>query len=191
MYLRAARRHKDGKTHVYWQLVRSVRHGRKVVQETVAHLGELDAEGRARAAALARSITGGGGADRQGDLFSPASEPTAVRLDRVRLPDDTIISGSENVHPREVEMALDSHPAVAEACVFGVPDERWGEAVAAWVQVREGALTTPEELTAHVRRTLAGFKVPRQIRIVADLPRSPAGKPLRRVAQREERARRD
>jgi transposase len=88
MYLRAARRHKDGKEHVYWQLVRSVRHGRKVVQETVAHLGELDAEGRARATALARAITGGGGDARQGDLFcptSPAAEPTPVRLDRVRL----------------------------------------------------------------------------------------------------------
>ncbi len=88
MYLRAARRYKDGKEHVYWQLVRSVRHGRKVRQETVAHLGELDAEGRARATALARSITGGGGDERQGDLFSPATPaaaPTPVRLDRVRL----------------------------------------------------------------------------------------------------------
>ena len=87
MYLRAARRHKDGKVHVYWQLVRSVRQGRKVVQQTVAHLGELDADGRARATALARSITGGVG-DRQGDLFcsaSEAAEPMPVRLDRVRL----------------------------------------------------------------------------------------------------------
>ena len=85
MYLRAARRHKDGKVHVYWQLVRSVRHGRKVVQETVAHLGELDADGRARATALARSITGGVGEGRQGELFCPTSEPMPVRLDRVRL----------------------------------------------------------------------------------------------------------
>lgn len=88
VYLRAARRHKDGKEHVYWQLVRSVRHGRKVIQEIVAHLGELDAEGRARATALARAITGGVGEERQGDLFSsasPAVEPTPVRLDRVRL----------------------------------------------------------------------------------------------------------
>lgn len=57
MYLRHATRRKDGKTHVYWQLVRSVRRGRKVVQETVAQLGELDGQGRARAAALARSIS--------------------------------------------------------------------------------------------------------------------------------------
>jgi hypothetical protein len=57
MYLRHTTRKKNGKTHVYWQLVRSVRHGRKVMQETVAQLGELDARGRARAQALARSIT--------------------------------------------------------------------------------------------------------------------------------------
>jgi transposase len=88
MYLRATRRHKDGKVHVYWQLVRSVRQGRKVVQQTVAHLGELDAEGRARATALAQSITGCVEDGGQGDLFVSASqavEPTAVRLDRVRL----------------------------------------------------------------------------------------------------------
>jgi hypothetical protein len=66
MYLRHTTRRKDGKVHRYWQLVRSVRIGRKVVQQTVAHLGELDAQGRARAHALARAITG----DReQPDLF--------------------------------------------------------------------------------------------------------------------------
>jgi hypothetical protein len=58
MYLRHTTRRKDGKVHTYWQLVRSVRVGRRVVQQTVAHLGELDAQGRARAKALGRSITG-------------------------------------------------------------------------------------------------------------------------------------
>lgn len=100
--------------------------------------------------------------------------------------DDTIISGGENVHPREVEIALESHPAVAEACVFGVPEAEWGECIAAWVQWRLGEAVTVEELTAHVRRTLAGFKVPRRIRLVADLPRSAAGKPLRCEARRQE-----
>ncbi len=60
MYLRHTTRKKNGKTHVYWQLVRSVRHGRKVVQETVAQLGELDAQGRARAQALALQYHWGG-----------------------------------------------------------------------------------------------------------------------------------
>src|SRR3989304_2083912 len=70
MYLRHTMRKKNGKTHVYWRLVRSVRHGRKVVQQTVAHLGELDAEGRARAQALAESITGRIEDRGQGDLFA-------------------------------------------------------------------------------------------------------------------------
>ena len=87
VYLRHTVRRKDGKTHVYWRLVRSVRRGRKVVQETVAHLGELDAQGRARADALARQISGQPSKSEQRDLFE-AEEPSqavAVRLDRVRL----------------------------------------------------------------------------------------------------------
>jgi transposase len=84
MYLRHTTRRKDGKVHRYWRLVRSVRLGRKVVQQTVAHLGELDAQGRARARALARAITG----DReQPDLFitDEAEEGIPVRLRRIRL----------------------------------------------------------------------------------------------------------
>ena len=85
MYLRHTTVRKDGKTHSYWRLVRSVRCGRKVVQETVAQLGELDAQGRARARTLALRITG---RDEQYELFeAPAgrSEPVAVRLDQIRL----------------------------------------------------------------------------------------------------------
>lgn len=85
MYLRHTTRFKDGKSHTYWRLVRSVRHGARVVQETVAQLGELDAKGRAKAKALARSITGRGDDERHGDLFEPATAPVAVRLDRVRV----------------------------------------------------------------------------------------------------------
>jgi len=87
MYLRHTTRHKDGKTHIYWQLVRSVRCGRKVVQETVAQLGELDAEGRARATRLAREITGRGSEDSQCKLFDSRApvEAIKVRLDAVRL----------------------------------------------------------------------------------------------------------
>ncbi len=85
MYLRHTTRVKDGKSHTYWRLVRSVRRGAKGLPETVAQLGELDANGRAKAKALARSITGRGDHDRQGDLFEPATAPVAVRLDRVRV----------------------------------------------------------------------------------------------------------
>src|SRR5712692_9536741 len=85
MYLRHTTRVKDGKAHTYWRLVRSVRVGRKVIQQTVAQLGELDAEGRARAKALARTITGG---REQTDLFrpsEPAGEAVRIRLDQVRV----------------------------------------------------------------------------------------------------------
>jgi hypothetical protein len=85
MYLRHTTVHKNGKTHCYWRLVRSVRRGRKVVQETVAQLGELDAEGRARARALAAQITG---RPEQSEIFEAvplASEPVAIRPDQVRL----------------------------------------------------------------------------------------------------------
>jgi transposase len=85
MYLRHASICKDGKTHTYWRLVRSVRRGRKVVQETVAHLGELDGQGRARARRLALAITGG---REQYELFEATAgggEPVSVRLDEVRL----------------------------------------------------------------------------------------------------------
>jgi transposase len=87
MYLRHTTRKKNGKTHVYWQLVRSVRHGRKVVQETVAQLGELDAQGRARAQALARSITGDAAVGSQRHLFEVDDWPEAVpvKLGKVRL----------------------------------------------------------------------------------------------------------
>ena len=84
MYLRKSTRKKDGKTHTYWRLVRSVRRNGKVVQETVAQLGELDAEGRARARALARQVTGRA---EQLELFEPTLEPATlpIHLDRVRL----------------------------------------------------------------------------------------------------------
>jgi hypothetical protein len=85
MYLRHATRRKDGKTHTYWRLVRSVRVGKRVLQQTVAHLGELDAQGRALARAVAATLTGGA---TQTDLFEPP-DPTAeavpVHLNRVRL----------------------------------------------------------------------------------------------------------
>src|ERR1051326_7044673 len=85
MYLRHTTVRKKGKTHSYWRLVRSVRRGRKVVQETVAQLGELDARGRARARSLALRITGRG---EQYELFEAPAEPgapVAVRLEQIRL----------------------------------------------------------------------------------------------------------
>ena len=83
---------------------------------------------------------------------------------------DMIISGGENVYPAEIENVLHEHPAVGEAAVVGVPDERWGEACLAFVVLAGEA--TEEELIAHCRERLARYKVPREVRFVDSLPRN-------------------
>jgi acyl-CoA synthetase (AMP-forming)/AMP-acid ligase II len=97
--------------------------------------------------------------------------------DRVK---DMIVSGGENVYPREVEDALYSHAAVAEAAVIGVPDEKFGEAVKAIVVLKDGAAASAEELVAFCRERLAGFKQPRSVDFIDELPRNPSGKVLKR-----------
>jgi long-chain acyl-CoA synthetase len=97
--------------------------------------------------------------------------------DRVK---DMIISGGENIYPAEVESALFSHPAVADVAVIGVPDDKWGEAVKAFVVRRPGADVTPDELISFARERIAGYKVPRSIDFVDTLPRTPTGKILKR-----------
>jgi acyl-CoA synthetase (AMP-forming)/AMP-acid ligase II len=91
---------------------------------------------------------------------------------------DVIISGGFNVYPREVEDALLSHPAVTQAAVVGLPDEKWGERVAAAVVTRAGADSA--EIIGYCAERLAGFKRPRVVEIWPDLPVSPVGKSLRR-----------
>jgi O-succinylbenzoic acid--CoA ligase len=94
---------------------------------------------------------------------------------------DTIVTGGENVAPAEVEAVLEAHPAVAEAAVHARPDDEWGEAVVATVVLAPGAAATGEQLRAHVRERLAGFKVPKEIGFATALPRTPSGKLLRRL----------
>jgi acyl-CoA synthetase (AMP-forming)/AMP-acid ligase II len=91
---------------------------------------------------------------------------------------DMIISGGFNVYPREVEDALVTHPAVIEAAVVGLPDQKWGERVAAAVVTRSEI--TPSELMSYCREHLAGYKRPRAIELWPELPKSPVGKSLRR-----------
>jgi fatty-acyl-CoA synthase len=91
---------------------------------------------------------------------------------------DMIVTGGYNVYPREVEDALAAHPAVREAAVVGAPDERWVETVTAFV-VADGV--DEAELIAHCRKRLAGYKAPSSVRFVAELPKSPVGKVLRRA----------
>ncbi len=89
---------------------------------------------------------------------------------------DMIIRGGENVYPAEIEAYLATHPAVAQAAVFGIPDERWGEEIGAWVQLAAGASLDPEELRAWAAERLAHFKIPRHVRIVDDFPMTVTGK---------------
>jgi long-chain acyl-CoA synthetase len=91
----------------------------------------------------------------------------------------TIISGGVNIYPAEIEQVLHEHPAVSDVGVFGVPDEEWGESVKAVVTLGPGHEPRPDlerELLALARTRLAGYKVPRSLEFVADLPRTPTGK---------------
>jgi acyl-CoA synthetase (AMP-forming)/AMP-acid ligase II len=93
---------------------------------------------------------------------------------------DMIVSGAENVYPREVEDAIHRCPEVAEAAVFGTPDAHWGEVVNAAVVLRDGARLDAEALTAHCRAELAGYKLPRRIHFVDTIPKNVSGKILKR-----------
>jgi fatty-acyl-CoA synthase len=89
---------------------------------------------------------------------------------------DMYISGGENVYPAEIESVLAEHAAIAEAAVVGVVDERWGESGCAFVVLRSGCNVAPGEILAHCRERLAGYKTPKHIRLVDQLPRTASGK---------------
>ena len=88
--------------------------------------------------------------------------------------DDAILRGGFKIAPSDVVAALRSHPAVHDAGVVGVPDERLGSVPVAAVELRPGAQVTGEELLSHASERLAGYKVPREVRIVEELPRTPS-----------------
>ena len=97
--------------------------------------------------------------------------------DRIK---DMICSGAENIYPTEVENAVAAHPAIAEVAVIGVPDEKWGEAVKAFVVLRAGQSVTEEELLGWLRGRIGGFKMPKTIEMIDALPRNPSGKILKK-----------
>ncbi len=98
---------------------------------------------------------------------------------------DLIVSGGENVYPSEVEAVLRSHPAVEDACVVGVPDAEWGQRVAAMVALRAGATVSAADLIAYSRERLAGYKQPRTVVFVDELPQTASGKVQRRARCKE------
>lgn len=89
---------------------------------------------------------------------------------------ELIITGGLNVYPREVEVALESHPSVAEAVAAGVPDARWGEQVTAWVVLRPGCRFDEDGLIGHARTVLTGYKCPKRVFELAAVPRNHIGK---------------
>ncbi len=97
---------------------------------------------------------------------------------------DMIIRGGENIYPREIDEVLYNHPAVAAAATVGVPDELYGEEVAAFVVLKDGAQATAQELIDFCRARLADFKCPKQVRLLAELPKGPTGKVLKRELTR-------
>jgi acyl-CoA synthetase (AMP-forming)/AMP-acid ligase II len=108
-----------------------------------------------------------------GDMATVAEDGTVELLGRGSV---SINTGGEKVFPEEVEGVLHGHPAVADVLVVGVPDERWGSAVTAVVQPAVGASPTLDELVAHCKEQLSGYKAPKHLVLVDRVVRSPAGK---------------
>jgi acyl-CoA synthetase (AMP-forming)/AMP-acid ligase II len=116
---------------------------------------------------------------RTGDIGYQDSNGYVFILDRSK---DMIVTGGENVYSAEVEAIIFDHPAVREVAVYGIPDTRWGELVAACVVLKPGAQLIADELIAYCRQFLANYKVPRRIDFSdTDLPKSASGKVLKRV----------
>ncbi|WP_141120214.1 AMP-binding protein, partial [Mycobacterium malmoense] len=104
----------------------------------------------------------------------------AGRLYIVGREDDMIISGGENVYPRAVENALAQHPAIADNAVIGVPDEKFGHRLAAFVVLQPGSDTDEAALREYLQGRVSRFEQPRDITVVASIPRNPAGKVVRK-----------
>jgi fatty-acyl-CoA synthase len=113
-----------------------------------------------------------------GDLATLDAEGYCNIVGRVK---DMVIRGGENVYPREVEEFLFRHPKVAAVQVFGVPDERYGEELAAWIITRPGLACSEDEIRDFCRDQIAHYKVPRYIRFVDELPVTVTGKPQKFV----------
>ena len=114
---------------------------------------------------------------RTGDLCRVDERGLLHFIDRVK---EIIKSGGESIYSPEIEDVLHAHPAVLEAAVIGVPDEEWGEAVKAFVRLREGAAVSPEELIEYCKSKMARYRCPKSIELVSEFPRSPVGKILKK-----------
>lgn len=112
-----------------------------------------------------------------GDAAYMDDEGYVFIQDRIK---DMIVTGGENVYPAEVESALFDHANIADAAVIGIPDDKWGEAILAFIVTRDGATIADDELIEFVRDRLAGYKVPRRFEFLPEVPRNPSGKALKK-----------
>ncbi len=110
---------------------------------------------------------------RTGDLFTRDEDNYYYFIERKKF---MIKSGGENVYPTEVEEAIRQHPAVDDVAVFGVPDPKWGEAVAAVVKLKDNTKLTLDELKSFLKQIIAGYKIPKYLWIVDEIPKTPVGK---------------
>jgi long-chain acyl-CoA synthetase len=129
---------------------------------------------RGRPEATAEAMRGGW--FHTGDLGYRDDDGFFYIVDRKK---DLVIRGGFNVYPREIEEVLHQHPAVLEAAVVGRPDNRLGEEVVAFISLRQGATTAPEEVIGFCKERLAAYKYPRDVVVLDDLPKGPSGKVLK------------
>jgi long-chain acyl-CoA synthetase len=118
-----------------------------------------------------------GGWYRSGDIGYLDKDGYLFIVDRLK---DMIITGGENVYPREVEEILYTRPEIQECAVVGLPDKEFGERVTAFIVLQKEQQLDPKDLKAYLKTHLAGFKVPKEFIIVNELPKNPAGKLLKR-----------
>ncbi|MDX2418031.1 MAG: AMP-binding protein, partial [Xanthomonadales bacterium] len=117
-----------------------------------------------------------------GDLAVIDEEGYCDIVGRVK---DMIIRGGENIYPREIEEYLFQHPKIQEAAVFGIPDEKYGEAVVAWVRLNEGEIADVDEIRQYCKEQIAHYKVPKHFVIVDEFPMTVTGK-IQKFKMREQ-----
>ena len=119
---------------------------------------------------------------RSGDIGLIDGDGYLFIVDRIK---DMIITGGENVYPREIEELLYTRPEVEGCAVIGLPDKEWGERVTAFIVAKPGRKIVPEEMKSFLRSRLSGFKVPKEYIVMEELPKSPAGKILKRELKKQ------
>jgi len=120
-----------------------------------------------------------------GDLATMDAEGYVNIVGRIK---DMIIRGGENVYPREIEEFLYGHPKIQDVQVIGVPDEKYGEEIMAWVKLREGQAASADEIRDYCRGQIAHYKIPRYVRFVDAFPMTVTGK-IQKFLMREESVR--